>query len=108
MPLSTLPPTIFAKTGVATSSAFLQSVIVGVVNVGFTFVAIGLIDKMGRKPLLLAGSAGMAISLGVLVWAFATGNVHGLIVLFSGPWIHCFICSLTGSGYVGSNLRNLS
>lgn len=76
-------PTIFAKTGVATSSAFLQSVIVGVVNVGFTFVAIGLIDKMGRKPLLLAGSAGMAISLGVLVWAFGTGDVHGLIVLFS-------------------------
>ncbi len=76
-------PTIFAKTGIATSSAFLQSVIVGVVNVAFTFVAIGLIDKAGRKPLMLFGSAGMAISLTVLVGAFALNRLHGFIVLLS-------------------------
>lgn len=76
-------PTIFAKTGVATSSAFLQSVIVGVVNVGFTFVALALIDRIGRKPLMLFGSAGMAISLFVLVGAFALNRLHGFIVLIS-------------------------
>lgn len=87
-------PTIFAKTGIATSSAFLQSVIVGAVNVGFTFVALALIDRIGRKPLMLVGSAGMAVSLFVLVGAFALNRLHGFIVLIS---VLCYIASFAAS-----------
>src|ERR1017187_64618 len=48
-------PEIFKTAGSGTDSAFMQTVIVGVVNLGFTFVAIWLVDKAGRKPLLLLG-----------------------------------------------------
>src|SRR5262249_32984637 len=45
-------PTIFAQSGGGLSSAFAQSVFVGLVNVGMTVLAIWLIDRLGRKPLL--------------------------------------------------------
>jgi MFS transporter, SP family, arabinose:H+ symporter len=51
-------PTIFAQAGV------------GLVNVVMTFVAIWLIDRLGRKPLLAIGVAGMAVSLLTIAWAF--------------------------------------
>ncbi len=47
-----------------------------IVNVLVTLVAIALVDKIGRKPLLVIGSAGMAITLGAMAWCFsqATGS----------------------------------
>src|ERR1700692_3381843 len=48
-------PTIFSQSGGELSSAFAQSVLVGLVNVGMTFVAIWSIDRIGRKPLLAIG-----------------------------------------------------
>jgi MFS family permease len=45
-------------------------VLVGLVNLGMTFVAIRYVDRLGRKPLLLIGAAGMAISLLTCSWAF--------------------------------------
>lgn len=47
------------------------TVITSVVNIGTTFIAIALIDRVGRRPLLLVGSAGMAVTLGVLAAVFA-------------------------------------
>jgi sugar porter (SP) family MFS transporter len=67
-------PTIFAQSGGSLSSAFGQSVLVGLVNVCMTFVAIGLIDRLGRRPLLLIGIAGMALSLLTISWAFHTAH----------------------------------
>lgn len=64
-------PTIFAQAGGAVSDAFRQAVLVGVVNVGMTVVAIWLIDRLGRRPLLATGVAGMAISLLTISWAFS-------------------------------------
>ena len=64
-------PTIFAQAGGALSDAFGQAVLVGMVNVGMTFVAIWLIDRLGRKPLLTIGVAGMAVSLLTISWAFS-------------------------------------
>ena len=63
-------PTIFSQAGGSTNLAFQQAVIVGLVNLGMTFVAIKWIDRLGRKPLLLIGTAGMAISLLTCAGAF--------------------------------------
>jgi sugar porter (SP) family MFS transporter len=63
-------PTIFASSGGELSTSFAQSVLVGLVNVGMTFVAIWLIDRLGRKPLLIMGLIGMTLSLLTISWAF--------------------------------------
>lgn len=63
-------PTIFEKTGITQESAFLQTIIIGLVNLGFTVVAIYIIDRFGRKPLLLAGTAAMAVCLFTNAWTF--------------------------------------
>jgi MFS family permease len=63
-------PTIFAQAGGGTNAAFRQAVLVGLVNLGMTFVAIAFVDRLGRKPLLLLGSLGMAASLLTCSWAF--------------------------------------
>jgi sugar porter (SP) family MFS transporter len=67
-------PTIFAQAGGGLASAFRQSVLVGLVNVGMTLVAIRLVDRLGRRPLLLAGVAGMAAALLTISWAFHAGS----------------------------------
>jgi sugar porter (SP) family MFS transporter len=64
-------PTIFAQAGGGVSDAFRQAVIVGLVNVVMTVVAIRLIDRLGRKPLLAIGVSGMALSLLTIGWAFS-------------------------------------
>jgi len=56
-------PLIFEKTGLSQDASLGQAVIVGFINLIFTFVAINLIDKIGRKPLLLAGLIGILCSL---------------------------------------------
>ncbi len=64
-------PTIFEYAGLNQSStAILASVIVGVTNVVFTIVAIRLVDRVGRRPLLLVGLLGMVIGLFILGLAF--------------------------------------
>ena len=63
-------PTIFAQSGGGLSTSFAQSVLVGVVNVGMTLIAIGLIDRLGRRPLLIIGLFGAAASLLTISWAF--------------------------------------
>jgi len=65
-------PTIFQAAGFRSSSAaILATVGVGVVNVGFTVLALLLLDRVGRKPLLVIGLSGMIVSLGILGLAFA-------------------------------------
>ncbi len=67
-------PTIVGYTGVDSSSAaILASVAVGIVNVGMTLVAIRLLDRAGRRPLLLWGSALMAVALSILALVFIVG-----------------------------------
>jgi sugar porter (SP) family MFS transporter len=67
-------PTIFAQTGGGQRAAFLQAAIVGLDNLVLTVAAIWLIDRLGRKPLLIAGAAGMAASLLTCAWAFHASN----------------------------------
>lgn len=65
-------PRIFAMTGLAPQAALLQSVGIGVTNLIFTFVGLWLIDRLGRRTLLLIGSVGYIVSLGACSWAFYT------------------------------------
>ena len=55
--------------------AFVITVITGITNIVTTLVAIACIDRFGRKPLLLVGSAGMFLALGVMAWIFGTAPV---------------------------------
>ena len=65
-------PRIFALTGLGEQAALLQSVGIGITNLVFTFVGLWLIDRLGRRTLLLIGSIGYIISLGTCAWAFYT------------------------------------
>jgi MFS transporter, SP family, sugar:H+ symporter len=67
--------TLWQAAGFTEENALLQNVISGSVNVLFTFVAIALVDKVGRKPLLLIGALGQAVMLGVLALIFGTADV---------------------------------
>jgi len=62
---------IFELTGIGTDASFVQSVWVGIINVLFTLIAIFLIDRVGRRPLLLTGIAGILVSLLVVAYGFS-------------------------------------
>lgn len=65
-------PRIFEMGGLGEKSALLQSIGIGVTNVIFTFIGLYLIDKAGRRILLLLGSVGYITSLALCAWSFAT------------------------------------
>jgi sugar porter (SP) family MFS transporter len=75
-------PRIFEMTGLAKDTALLQAVSIGVTNMVFTLLAISLIDKFGRKTLLLIGSAGMVLFLGLVATAFYRQDFGGFDVMF--------------------------
>ncbi len=61
---------IFEQSGVGTDAAFAQAVWVGLINVLFTIAAMVLIDRVGRRPLLLGGLVGVVVSMGLAGWGF--------------------------------------
>jgi len=67
---------IFKQTGIGTDAAFSSGVLLSTISVIFTFVAIYLIDRMGRRPLLLIGTAGIAISLLLCAYGFDQATYH--------------------------------
>ncbi len=67
-------PRIFELTGLGKEAALLQSIGIGITNLVFTFVGLWLIDRLGRRTLLLIGSLGYIASLGMCAWAFQTEN----------------------------------
>ncbi len=83
-------PEILKSVGFGTESALSQTVIIGVVNTLFTFVAIWLIDKAGRKTLLMWGVSGMIICLMGMGIAFYFN-------LSSGPWLLLFMLGFIAS-----------
>ncbi len=73
-------PKIFASSGAALSNSFRSTVFVGIVNLAFTFVAIWLVDRAGRRVLLIAGSAVQTAALLTVALAFHL-HLGGLFVL---------------------------
>ncbi|HTG71181.1 MAG TPA: sugar porter family MFS transporter [Candidatus Udaeobacter sp.] len=88
-------PEIFKATGAGTNSSLIQTILVGFINFVFTIVALWLIDKVGRKALLLVGTASMAICLLVIGVAFHTGHAAGpLVLVFILLYVASFATSL--------------
>lgn len=67
-------PMIFSQVGFATDAAFMQAIFVGIVNVIFTLIAIAIIDKLGRKFLLVVGVGGICVCMSVLSWQFGNAK----------------------------------
>ncbi|GAA5484220.1 sugar porter family MFS transporter [Haloferula sargassicola] len=81
---------IFRMAGFAETDAFKQSAVIGAVNLVFTLLGMALIDRIGRRPLLLIGSATFILSHCLAAWVFLTG---------SGGWL----AVLAAAGIVGSH-----
>ena len=75
-------PRIFEMAGLDAGVALLSSTGVGLVNLIFTLFGVYLIDRVGRKKLMIWGSLGYIISLAVIAWAFFSGAGGTLVVLF--------------------------
>jgi MFS transporter, SP family, arabinose:H+ symporter len=93
---------IFTTAGVGVTSAFSSSVVVGLVNLLFTFVAVGFVDRAGRRPLLLAGLVVQVVALATVGWLFRAGAsgvplLAAILVFIAAfavamgpiPWIVC-------------------
>ncbi|MGP3956407.1 sugar porter family MFS transporter [Nonomuraea sp. 3N208] len=76
---------LWQSVGINQSDSLLISFSSSIINIVGTFIAISLVDKIGRKPLLLIGSAGMAISLATAAWAFSAGRLVGGSVTLPDP-----------------------
>ncbi|MCA0153187.1 sugar porter family MFS transporter [Winogradskyella vincentii] len=63
-------PMIFEQSGIGTDASFIQAILVGVTNLVFTILAMLLIDKLGRKPLLTFGVAGIGVFMVLLAYGF--------------------------------------
>jgi len=77
------PEILKSVAGSESDVALLQTVLVGGVNLVFTVLAVGIVDRVGRKPLMIIGSAGMGVCL------FAIGIAAYLQVI--GPWLLIFM-----------------
>lgn len=91
--------TLWQAAGFTEENALLQNVISGSVNVLFTFVAIALVDKVGRKPLLMIGAIGQGVMLGILAVIFGTAGVSesGALQLEGSMGLYAL---LAANGYI--------
>jgi SP family sugar:H+ symporter-like MFS transporter len=78
--------TLWRSVGFSEADSFSITVATSVVNVLVTLVAIALVDKVGRKPLLLVGSAGMALTLGLMAVSFSHAVGEGAALTLPEPW----------------------
>jgi SP family xylose:H+ symportor-like MFS transporter len=88
---------IFRNMGASTDSSLMQTIIVGIVNLSFTVVAILTVDRFGRKPLMIIGSIGMAISMIALGLTFFLGNTGGELTKGQGLTALIFMLTYTAA-----------
>jgi sugar porter (SP) family MFS transporter len=75
-------PTILQQTGLKADQAITQTLSVGITNVIFTVVAVLLLDRVGRRKLLITGTAGLCVALAILAIYFEVGSLQR-----SAPWV---------------------
>lgn len=63
--------TLWRSVGLSEADALTKTVVTSITNIVVTVIAIALVDRIGRKPLLLVGSAGMTVCLAAMAWSFA-------------------------------------
>ncbi|MFW6690620.1 sugar porter family MFS transporter [Streptomyces sp. MAR4 CNX-425] len=83
-------PTIIQRTGLTASNSIFYSVFIGVINVVMTLVAIRVVDRAGRRPLVLVSLALMAVTLFLLGLSFVTGMTPVLSLLFMVVYIAAY------------------
>ncbi|MCZ4122607.1 sugar porter family MFS transporter [Streptomyces sp. H39-S7] len=71
--------TLWQSVGIDPSSSFLYSFTTSIVNIIGTVIAMIFVDRIGRRPLALIGSAGMAVSLALEAWAFSAKTAEGTL-----------------------------
>ena len=95
-PLFSFLPEIFRSAGTATSDAFFQSVLVSLINLLFTLFALWLVDRAGRKTLILAGTALQFVSFAMVGWFY---HIHG-----SGLAVLIFVMSFVAGHAFGNGV----
>ncbi|MGO2747222.1 sugar porter family MFS transporter [Microbacterium sp.] len=90
--------TLWLSVGFDESQALLTSVITSITNIVVTIIAILLVDKVGRRPMLLIGSVGMAVTLGMMAVAFSFGTLQDGNVVLPEPW--SMIALVCANGFV--------
>jgi sugar porter (SP) family MFS transporter len=75
-------PEILERAGLAAKESLFNSIAIGGTNLAFTFVGLYLIDRLGRKTLLIIGSVGYIISLAMVAWCFYTHAGAGFLLFF--------------------------
>jgi hypothetical protein len=75
-------PEILGRAGLAAKESLLNSIAIGGTNLLFTFAGLYLIDKLGRKTLLVIGSLGYIVSLGMVAVCFYTQASAGVLMVF--------------------------
>ena len=95
-PLFSFLPEIFRAAGTATSDAFFQSVLVSLINLLFTLFALWLVDRAGRRTLILAGTAVQFVSFAMVGWFY---HIHG-----SGLAVLIFVMSFVAGHAFGNGV----
>ncbi len=87
-------PRIFEMAGFSQKASFLQPVYIGCANLLFTFLGMSIIDKVGRKTLLVTGAIGMVIFLALTAYAFQnTGSANQFVIVYLIGFIAFFAMS---------------
>ena len=103
-------PTILQGVGFSEGGAIAATAVgVGLVNVGFTILAVRIIDRAGRRPLLIIGLIGMIVSLALLGFVFAIGSTSGAAGLLATVCltVHCLVRDKPGAGLLADDLGDL-
>jgi SP family arabinose:H+ symporter-like MFS transporter len=95
-PLFSFLPEIFRAAGTATGDAFFQSVLVSLINLLFTLVALWLVDRAGRKTLIMTGTMLQFLSFALVGWFY---HIHG-----SGLAILIFVMSFVAGHAFGNGV----
>ena len=95
-PIFSFLPEIFRTAGTATGDAFFQSVLVSLINLLFTLFALWLIDRAGRKTLILTGTGVQFLSLVLVGWLY---HIHG-----SGLAVLIFVMSFVAGHAFGNGV----